>query len=59
MEDTLYDLVIGNIDESSLHIFSAGWVVTRPQAKQEWDTYRKLKVPDQIQSEAKEALITG
>ena len=50
MEDTLYDLVIGNIDGSKLpdmSHFSAA-AVTRSQAKQSEKAYRKLKVPDQI-----------
>ena len=50
MEDTLFDLVIGNIDGSKLpdmSHFSAA-EVTRSQAKQSDDAYRKLKVPDQI-----------
>ena len=50
MEDTLYDLVIGNIDGSKLpdmSHFSAA-AVTRSQAKQSEDAYTKLKVPDQI-----------
>ena len=59
MEDTLYDLVIGNIDGSKLpdmSHFSAA-AVTRSQAKQsESKAYRKLKVPDQIINEGKEAL---
>ena len=58
MEDTLYDLVIGNIDGSKLpdmSHFSAA-AVTRSQAKQREDAYRKLKVPDQIINEDKEAL---
>ena len=57
MDDTLYDLVIGNIDGSRLpdmSHFSVG-VVTRAQAKQDDKTYRKLKVPDQILSENKKA----
>ena len=56
MDDTLYDLVIGNIDESKLpdmsHVSAAA--VTRAQAKQE-KAYRKLNVPDQIISNDKEA----
>ena len=55
MDDTLYDLVIGNIDGSRLpdmSHFSVG-VVTRAQAKQDYKAYRKLKVPDQILSENK------
>ena len=57
MDDTLYDLVIGNIDGSKLpnmSHFSVG-VVTRAQTKQEEKTYKKLKVPDQILSEKKQA----
>ena len=58
MEDTLYELVIGNIDGSKLpdmSHFSAA-AVTRSQAKQSENAYRKLKVPDRIISEDKEAL---
>ena len=58
MEDTLYDLVIGNIDRSKrpdMSHFSAA-AVTRSQAKQSGKAYRKLKVPDQIINEDKEAL---
>ena len=58
MEDTLYDLVIGNIDGSKLpdmSHFSAA-AVTRSQAKQSEKAYRKLKVPDQIINEDKEVL---
>ena len=58
MEDTLFDLVIGNIDESKLpdmSHFSAA-AVTRSQAKQSEKAYRNLKVPDQIINEDKEAL---
>ena len=58
MEDTLYDLVIGNIDGSKLpdmYHFSAA-AVTRSQAKQSENACRKLKVPDQIINEDKEAL---
>ena len=58
MEDTLYDLVIRNIDESKLpdmSHFSAA-AVTRSQAKQSENAYRKLKVPDQIINEDKEPL---
>ena len=58
MEDTLYDLVIGNIDGSKLpdmsHFSEAA--VTRSQAKQSENAYGKLKVPDQIINEDKEAL---
>ena len=56
MDDTLYDLVIGNIDGSKLpdmSHFSAA-VVTRAQANQE-KAYRKLNVPEQIISKDKEA----
>ena len=59
MENTLYDLVIGNIDGSKLpdmSHFSAA-AVTRSQAKQGEDAYRKLKVPDQIIKEDKKALM--
>ena len=58
MDDTLYDLVIGNIDGSKLpemSHFSAA-AVTKSQAKQSEKAYRKLKVPDQIINEDKEAL---
>ena len=55
MDDTLYDLVIGNIDGSKLpdmsHFCAA--VETRSQAKVQ-KKYRKLKVPDQIIYESKE-----
>ena len=57
MADTLYDLVTGNIDGSKLpdvsHL-SVG-VVTRARTKQFEKAYRKLKVPDQIMSENKQA----
>ena len=57
MDNTLYDVVIGNIDGSKLpdmsHFCAA--VETRSQAKQ-CEKYRKLKVPDQIINEDKEAL---
>ena len=50
MDNTLYDVVIGNIDGSKLpdmsHFCAA--VETRSQAKQCEKKYRKLKVPDQI-----------
>ena len=50
MEDTLYDLVIGNINGSKLPDMShfAASLVTRSQAKKDERTYKKLKVPDQI-----------
>ena len=58
MNDTLYDLVIGNIDGSKLpdvsHFCAA--IETRSQAKQSKKKYRELKVPDQIINEDKEAL---
>ena len=55
MDDTLYDLVIGNIYGSKLpdmSHFSAA-AVTRAQANQE-KAYRKLNFPDQIISKDKE-----
>ena len=58
MEDTLYDLVIGNINRSKLpdmSHFSAA-AVTRSQTKQSENACRKLKFPDQIINEDKEAL---
>ena len=57
MVHTLYDLIIGNIDDSKLPdmpYFSVG-VVTRAQAKQEEKAYKKLKVPDQNLNENKQA----
>ena len=58
MEDTLYDLVIGNIDGAKLPDMShlSAVAVTRSQAKQSENAYRKLKVPDKIINEDKEAL---
>ena len=58
MEDTLYDLVIGNIDGSKLPDMSqfSTAAVTRSQTKQRQDACRKLKVPDQIINEDNEAL---
>ena len=56
MDDTLYDLAIGNIDGSKLpdtSHFSAA-AVTRAQSNQE-KAYRKLNVADQIISKDKEA----
>ena len=58
MEDTLYDLVIGNIDGSKLpemSHFSAAAVI-RSQTKQRENAYRKLKIPDQIINEDKKVL---
>ena len=58
MENKLYDVVIGNIDGSKLpdmsHFCAA--VETSSQAKQCEKKYRKLKVPDHIINEGKEAL---
>ena len=50
MEDTLYDLVIGNINRSKLPDMShfAASIVTRSQAKKDECVCKKLKVPDQI-----------
>ena len=58
MEDTLYDLMTGNIDGSKLSDMShfSAAAVTRSQAKQSEDAHRKLKDPDQIINEDKEAL---
>ena len=54
----LYNLMIGNIAGSKLpdmsHVSAAA--VIRSQAKQNENAYRKLKVPDQIINEDKEAL---
>ena len=56
MEDTLCDLVIGNIDGSKLRDMShlSAATVTRFQAKQSENACRKLA--DQIINEDKEAL---
>ena len=58
MEDLLCDLVIGTIDGSKLPDMSrfAAATVTRSQTKQSENAYRKLKVPDHIINEDKEAL---
>ena len=58
VEDTMYDLVIGNIDGSNLDDMSHFSVVavSRSRANQSENAYRKLKVPDQIINEDKEAL---
>ena len=60
MDDTLYELFIGNVDGSKLPDMSHFSVaaVTRYQAKQNENekAYRKLKVPDQIIHEDKKAL---
>ena len=58
MEDTVYDLVIGKFDGSKLpdmSHFSAA-AVSSSQENQSETTYRKLKVPDKIINEDKEAL---
>ena len=56
LDDTPYDVVIGNIDGSKLpdmsHFCAA--TETRSQAKESEKEYRKLKVPDQIINESKE-----
>ena len=58
MENTLYNVVIGNIDGSQLpdmfHSYAA--VETKSQAMQCEKKYRKLKVLDHIIKEDKEAL---
>ena len=55
MDNSLYDVVIGNIDGSKLpdmsHFCAA--VETRSQAKRCEKKYRKLKVPDRIINEDK------
>ena len=54
MEDTLYDLVIRNINGSKLtdtSHFSAS-IVTRSQAGKDEHVYKKLKVPDQTAAKA-------
>ena len=58
MQDTLYDLDIGNIDGSKLPDMShfAASVVTRSQAKKDERVYKKLKVPDQIISSDRKAI---
>ena len=58
MEDTLYDLVIGNIDRSKLPDMShfTASVVSRSQAKKDKRVYKKLKVPDQIISSDRKAI---
>ena len=58
MEDILYNIVIGNMMGQifpDISHFSAA-AVTWSQAKQSEQSYRKLKVPDQIINEDKEAL---
>ena len=56
MDDTLYDLVIGNIDGSKLPDMShfSAVAISRAQANQE-KAYWKLNVPEQIISKDKEA----
>ena len=58
MEDTLYDLVIGNIDGSKLPDMShfGASVVTRSQASKDEHVYKKLKVPDQIISSDRKSI---
>ena len=58
MDNTLYDVVIGNIDGSKLPDMSnfCAAVKTRSPDKQYEKKYRKLKVPDQIKNEDREAL---
>ena len=58
MEDTLYDLVMGNINGSKLPDMShfAASVVTRSQTKKDERVYKKLKVPDQIISSDRNAI---
>ena len=50
MEDTLYDILIGNMDGSKLpdmsHFLAS--IVTRSQEKKDERVYKKLKVTDQI-----------
>ena len=50
MEDTLYDVGIGNIDGSKLPDMShfVASVVTRSQTGKDERVYKKLKVPNQI-----------
>ena len=58
MDNTLYDVVIGNIDGSNLpDMFNfCAAVETRSKAKQCEQKCRKLKVPDQVINEDKEVL---
>ena len=58
MDDTLYDLVIGNIDGLKLPDMShfAASVITRSQAKKDEHVYKKLKVPDQIISSGRKGI---
>ena len=58
MDNTLYDVVIGNIGGPKLPDMShfCATVETRSKAKQCETKYRKLKVPVQIINEGKEAL---
>lgn len=58
MGDTLYDLVIGNIDGSKLPDMShfSAPAVTRSQVNQNEKVYRKLRVPDQVISNNMEGL---
>ena len=56
MEDTLYDLVIGNTDGLKLPDMShlAASIVTRSQVGKDKHVYKKLKVPHQIISSDRE-----
>ena len=58
MEDTLYVLVIGNIDGLKLPDMThfAASLVTRSQEKKDERVYKKLKVPDQIISSERKAI---
>lgn len=58
MEDTLWDLVIGNIHVSKLFDMSnfSAAAVTRWHDNQDEKVYRILEVPDQIISSDKESL---
>ena len=58
MEDTLYDLVIGNKDGSKLRDMShfVASVVTRSQEKKDERVYKEFKVPDQIISSDRKAI---
>ena len=60
MEDTLYDLVIGNIDGSKLADMShfAASIVTQSQAKKGEHVHKKFKVPHQIISGNRKLLET-
>ena len=61
IEDTLCDLIIGNIDGLKLPDMShfATSVVTRSQAGKEEHVYKKLKVRDQIISSDRKVIEAG